>query len=118
MQAFECTGLWWLPEGETPPVAGTLRVSPGGDLSLALIGSLGAPVWPIGTKQHRIILGSVDQSPAGNNLTLTSCLVNRFRTGSFAGVREEYHVGRGFFGDHLQQETDFRFRRLSLQVEG
>ena len=27
MQAFECHGLWFLPDTEAPPVAGTLRVS-------------------------------------------------------------------------------------------
>jgi hypothetical protein len=117
MQAFECQGLWTLPDTEAPPVAGTLRVSPGGDLRLSVIGSLGPPEGSNRRKEHPVILGSVD-GPLGNNVTLAGCYVTRSRFGSFAGVREEYRAQRGFFGAHLSRPSDFSFRRMQLRVGG
>lgn len=117
MQAFECNGLWTLPDTEAPPVAGTLRVSPGGDLGLSVIGSLGPPGRFHQPKEHPVILGSVD-GPLGNNVTLASCYVTRSNFGFSAGVREEYCAQRGFFGAHLKRPSDFSFRRAELRVAG
>jgi hypothetical protein len=117
MQAFECHGLWSLPETDAAPTAGTLRVSSSGELRLSLIGSLGPPLGFHQTQEHPIILGSVD-GPLGNDVTLTGCHVIRSRSGSFAEVREEYRAERGFFGAHLNKPTDLTFRRMQLQVGG
>jgi hypothetical protein len=117
MQAFECHGLWTLPDTESPRVAGTLRVSPGGDLRLSVIGSLGPPKGFHETKEYPVIMGSVD-GPLGNNVTLASCHVTRWKFGSFEDVREEYRAERGFFGAHLRKASDFTFRRMQLGVGG
>jgi hypothetical protein len=117
MQAFECHGLWTLPDAEAPPVAGTLRVSPGGELRLSVIGSLGPPDGFHQTKEHPVILGSVD-GPLGNNVTLAGCYVSRSSIGSFADMREEYRAQRGFFGAHLTKPSEFAFRRMQLRVGG
>jgi hypothetical protein len=89
MQAFECHGLWTLPNTQVPPVAGTLRVSDDGELRLSLIGSLGPPDGLHQPKEYPIILGSVD-GPVGNQVTLTGCSITRSRFGSSTEVREEY----------------------------
>lgn len=117
MQAFECHGLWNLPETEAPPVAGTLRVSSSGELRLSLIGSLGQPKGFLQAKEHPVVLGSVD-GPHGNDVTLVNCFVTHSQSGSFEGVREEYHAQRGFFGARLSKSSDFVFRRMRLRVGG
>jgi hypothetical protein len=117
MQAFECQGLWTLPDTDAAPVAGTLRVSRGGDLRLSVIGSLGVREGLHRTTEHSVILGSVD-GPFGNNVTLTGCIVTRSKSGSFAGIRQEFHAARGFFGAHLKLPSDFTFRRMQLRVGG
>jgi hypothetical protein len=114
MIARECTGLWWLPGKEKEPVVGTLKISESGNLNLLLTGRLG-PQFPPGSKTLPMILGSVENSPAGNKVTLVGCLLTGSRFGSFAGVRERYHASRGFFGAHLSSETSaFRFAALSV----
>ena len=117
MQAFECHGLWNLPDTESTPVAGTLRVSSSGELRLTVIGSLGSPIGFHEAKEHSVILGSVD-GPLGNNVTLASCFVTSWKSGSFADVREEYLAHRGFFGAHLTKPTDAVFRRMELKIGG
>src|SRR5262245_55698273 len=113
MQAFECHGLWTLPDTEAHPVAGTLRVSSSGELRLSVIGSLGPPEGFHENKEHGVVLGSVE-GPLGNDVTLTGCYVTRSSFGSFADVREEYRAQRGFFGAHLSKPCDFAFRRMRL----
>ncbi len=118
MQAFECHGLWTLPNQETPPVAGTLRVSSNGELRLSVIGSLGCSAEGHGERQHPIILGSVE-GPLGNKVTLTDSFPTKLRSDLFAEVRsEQYLAQRGFFGVHLRQSADLTFRRLQLRVGG
>jgi hypothetical protein len=117
MQAFECRGLWTLPDSESPPVAGTLHVSSGGELRLSVMGSLGPQKGLHGVEEHAVVLGSVD-GPFGNNVTLAGCFVTRSQFGSFAGVRKEYRAQRGFFGAHLSKPSDFLFRRMRLRTGG
>ncbi len=71
MKAFVCTGFWRLPEQDDHLVAGTLHVSGNGDLRLCLIGTLGDKGGER-SKPHRIVIGSVDDSPRGNSVTLTT----------------------------------------------
>lgn len=116
MQAFECHGLWTLPESDVPPAAGTLHVSSGCDLRLSLIGSLGPPEGFDQNKEHAVILGTVD-GPLGNKVTLAGCYVTRSSFGSHVDVREEYRAQRGYFGAHLRG-PGFSFRRMQLRVGG
>ena len=41
MQAFECNGVWWLPENPSDTVAGKLSFSPDGRIVVSLFGVLG-----------------------------------------------------------------------------
>jgi hypothetical protein len=117
MEAFECTGLWWLPGQEADRVSGTLKVSSSGNLHLSLVGALG-PVSPAGSKVHQIILGSVDKSPSGNDVTLAGCMLTGSTFGSFAGMRERYHASRGFFGAHLPDKAAFAFKQATVRIGG
>ena len=117
MKAFECTGYWCLP-GEKNAVAGTLHVSSDGDLRLALIGSLGAGGGGHANKSHMIILGSVDNSPRGNEVTLTGCVLTRATIGSFHMAREEYRASRCFLGAHIEKLEDLSFRCALLNLTG
>jgi hypothetical protein len=116
MRSFETHGLWSLP-GAASPVAGTLRVSRGGDLRLSLLGSLGPPGGVHKKKEHPVILGSVD-GPMGDEVTLAGCSVTRTRFGPPGTVREEYRAQRGFFGASLGEPSDLAFRRVQLRVGG
>lgn len=115
MQAFECKGLWMLPDADMPSVGGTLRVSSDGELQLSVIGSLGSRGGPGQAKEHRVILGTVE-GPIGNQVTLTDCILVRSSFGSSLGVQEEYGAQRGFFGAHLSSPSDFTFRRMQMRV--
>ncbi len=86
MQTLECTGLWWLPQDEASYVGGTLRISANGDLTLSLVGALGPVEHPFGNKNHNVILGSVDKSPGGNEVSLVGCMRTQGTFGSFAGL--------------------------------
>lgn len=116
MQPSECTGLWWLPGQEADRIAGVLTISDSGNLSLSLVGTLG-PKSPDLSKAHQIILGSVDKSPCGNDVTLTGCWLSGSNVGSFEGGRETYHAGRGYFGAHLP-EAAFAFEHGYVQIGG
>lgn len=117
MKAFECTGYWCLP-GEENAVAGTLHVSSDGDLRLSLIGSLGEGRDGLATKSHKIILGSVDKSPRGNEVTLTGCVLTGATLGSFHMAREEYRASRCFLGAHIEKLEDLSFRCALLNLTG
>src|SRR4051812_10685167 len=104
MQEFESTGLWWLPGQEAGAVAGTLKVSNSGNLLLSLIGRLGSVQPKDLSKTHDIILGSVEKTPFGNDVTLTECRLTGTTFGSFMGMRERYHASRGYFGAHLSEK--------------
>jgi hypothetical protein len=118
MDTFECNGRWWLPGGEANDVAGTLKVSSGGGLSLSVIGSLGEGKNAFAEKFHPIILGSVDKGPTGNEVTLTGNFRTGATLGSFKGVRETYHAGRAYFGALLSDELSFSFKAMRLRLGG
>jgi hypothetical protein len=118
MQAFECTGLWWLPNNEERRVAGTLAVSAAGRLRLSLVGPLGGEAEKVTEKKHPIILGSVEKSPLGNEVTLTGCSRTGMSFGSFLDTRERYHPERGYFGAFLPQESAFAFKSMGLRIAG
>jgi len=118
MQAFECTGLWWLPGHEADRAAGTLKVSDRGNLQLLLVGALGPVSLADTLKAHQIILGSVDKSPSGNHVTLTGCMLTRTTFGSFVDMRESYYANWGFFGTHLPDPVAFAFKQASARING
>jgi hypothetical protein len=117
MEAQECGGLWWLP-GSEERVAGILKISPSGSMKLSLLGRLGPDVAFRPEKRHPIILGSVSRSPKGNDITLTGSFLVGSTIGSFLHSREEYHVGRGYFGALLGAQSDFAFVAARLQLGG
>jgi hypothetical protein len=117
MKAFECTGFWCLPGYETT-VAGTLHVSSDGDLQLSLIGALGEERQGFATKAQKIILGSVDNSPRGNAVTLTGCVLTGMSQGSYHGTRERYRASRSYFGAHIEKPEGFLFRCALLSLSG
>jgi ApeA N-terminal domain 1 len=118
MNVFVCTGFWCLPGQDDRLVAGTLHVSRNGDLRLSLIGTLGEKEQGKLGKVHRIVLGSVDDSPRGNAVTLTGCTLMGASFGSYHGGREEYRASRAYFGTHLASDEDFRFRSVLLKIGG
>ena len=118
MDAFECNGRWWLPGGEDNSVAGTLRVSQGGEMRLSVTGSLGEVKNALAEKGHPIILGSVDKGPKGNEVTLKESFRTGATYGSFKDVREKYHAGRGYFGALLPDDGAFSFKSMMLQLGG
>jgi hypothetical protein len=118
MEAFECNGSWWLPGSEKHGVAGTLNVSEGGSMKLSLVGPLGEAKNVFAEKSHPIILGSVDKGPKGNEVTLTDSFRTGATFGSFKDVRESYHVGRGYFGALLPDDSCFAFRSMRLRLGG
>jgi hypothetical protein len=117
MQAFECTGQWWLPEKDKEAAVGTLKVSQSGNLRLWLVGALGQPM-PFHSKSYPVILGWVDKSLYGDRITLSNCMLGGSTVGSSTNTRENYHASRAYFGAHLWQQDDFAFKSTSLHVTG
>jgi len=117
MQAFECTGQWWLPDDETHRAAGTLKVSQSGAMRLWLVGALG-DVSEFDSTGHLVVFGWVDKSPAGDLVTLRDCALGGSTVGSSGRTRENYHVARAFFGSHLRDPHDSAFDRMTLRLSG
>ena len=117
MKAFECTGFWDLPGGSAP-VAGMLRLSRDDEARLLLIGELGLSSGDLVNKSHNLIVGSVDKSHRGSEVTLSRCVLTGKSMGSYYGRREEYRVARCYFGAHIEKEDDFRFRACLVQLGG
>ncbi len=117
MQAFECTGQWWLPGKEKDRAAGTLKVSQSGDLRLWLVGSLG-PAELLKPKGYPIILGWVDKSPVGDIVTLSGCMMGGSTVGSSITNRENYYASQAYFGAHFEAPGNLMFRTMSLYVAG
>jgi hypothetical protein len=117
MQAFECTGQWWLPDDEARGAAGTLKVTEDGALRLWLLGALGqAP--PFHSKIHPIVLGWVNESPFGDTVTLSGCMLGGSSLGSATPIQENYHASQAYFGAHLKQTDDFAFKHMFLRLAG
>lgn len=124
MQAFECSGQWWLPDKEKECTAGTLKVSESGDLRLWLLGSL-RPAETFESKICPVILGWVDKRPFGHFVnvddivTLSGCMLGGSTVGSATNSpRENYHASRAYFGAHLTKEQEFTFKSMSLRLAG
>ena len=117
MRAFDCNGLWWLPENPSEKVAGTLHFSEEADIALALSGIIGE-AGGAGKKTIPIILGVLYDCPFGSDATLRNCWVKTLHMGSHGLTREEYHVDRLFIGDHLETEDAFHFSDVSVSFSG
>src|SRR4051812_1032795 len=113
MKPFESTGFWCLPEQPDTLAAGTLHVSSSGELRLVLIGELAGDAGDAPGKRHRVIHGSVSESPRGDAVTLHGCVLSGSSFGSYHGQREEYRVGRAYFGVHITNDEDFEFRHVA-----
>jgi len=118
MENYECRGIWWLPDQEGSSVAGTLDIATDGEIRLSLIGHLGAANDNDPNKSHRIVLGYADDSPCGRAVTLTGCVMTGVVEGTVPGGREEYRASLGYFGAHLESETDFAFRSFLIELSG
>jgi hypothetical protein len=117
MKAFECTGQWWLPDDNQHGAAGTLRVSQNGEMRLWLVGALGGPAG-LGSKSYPVILGWVDKSPLGAEVTLANCVLGGSSFGPAEKTRENYHAARGLFGAHLTRREEFVFKSASFRIAG
>jgi hypothetical protein len=85
---------------------------------LSFIASKALPQQALSREPLPVLLGVVDKAPFGRIVTLKDCRV-KGRSFGFPGiVREEYYVGRAYFGDHLTGPTDFSFREAWLRLSG
>ena len=76
MDAFQFTGLWYLPNNPDEKIVGTLRYSPDDGLLLSLTGSLSEPFGGAGVKSFPLIHGVLVESPYGRCVSL----INSFPT--------------------------------------
>ena len=117
MQAFDCNGIWWLPDNPSEKVAGTLHYSEDTGVALTLSGVIGEIGGP-GKKIIPIVLGVLYDCPLGSDATLRNCWVKTLHMGSPGFTREDYHVDRLFIGDHLETADAFHFSEVSVSFTG
>ena len=117
MKAFDCTGVWWLPAGEKDRLVGTLYVSDTGQLNLKVVGTLSAAGLSA-TNNIPVILGAVTDCPLGTKISLTRLFRRSHTSGSSGVEREGYYAHLAYFGDHLDDESDFRFQSVRLKLSG
>jgi hypothetical protein len=118
MRAFNCNGVWWLPESPSDRVAGTLRFSDDGFVELSLMGTLGESTASLEGRTVPVILGLVWDCPLGREVTLKDCLLKSLHSGSRVPPREEYFAGRMFGGSHFKKQEDFSFSEISIVLSG
>lgn len=118
LEAFECNGMWWLPGHEQQAVAGTLKVAESGAMELKLIAPLDRTHSLFADKSCPVILGSASDSPKGEEITLANSFCTASRFPLSVDGRESYHVGLGYFGAHLSEESCFAFKSMKLRLSG
>jgi hypothetical protein len=118
MGPFECHGVWWLKENPSARVAGLLRASAEGELTLSLQGVLGESAGLVGEKKHPVILGASYDAPGGHLLTLRWCLQTGLRIGIPQFETERYYAECAFLGQHLHEDPDFLFPSCAVQISG
>jgi len=118
MDAFETSGLWWLPDAPDDKQGGVLSFSPEGGIRLQLIGSF----HEIGKSQSDeaakcpLILGLSNDCPLGKLVTLHKCMMSGSRVGMPGYHAEEYRVTTAFFGGHFRRQDELRFFRTRLAL--
>jgi hypothetical protein len=107
------SGIWWIPSASERHVAGTLRESPGGRLTLSITGSLTGETPGTMPRMLPIILGSVRKE---GSITLDGCY-RRASSRSAATpslVTETLDVDRAYFGSHFENVSDLVFSSAYL----
>lgn len=115
MDAFECTGDWWLPDNIREKVAGTLKVSESGTVRLDVTGALRRDANPFKLAAPKLIYGMAEGLPSPlrtGPVTLRDCFCLGNSIGSVR--RERYHANRAFFGRHLYLDSVFTSASLKL----
>lgn len=116
MEAFECSGDWWLPENPDIRISGILKYNPKGGADLELIGTfksiddllvLNNKVFSAPT----IILGVTVN---GKTITLYKCFEKSFNL-SFPGLPKSiFYVNIIFIGCHFKKEEEILFDDISI----
>jgi hypothetical protein len=118
MQAFECTGFWWLPEAPDQKVSGTLRFTEDAGLMLSLVGALGHGGPGSRDQTFPIVNGMVFDCVLGEEVILRNCGVKEMHYGSSGTTRGDYRATRAFFGGHCDTEKDLCFSDVRLEFSG
>lgn len=104
IEAFEETGIWWLPESPDRPISGTISYSPQGGIKLWLVGTLVSERRLYATSFHPVVHGISENLSAH---TITGCQPwNGIRDRNHHGTQQTlsiagYHVDSIFKGGHI-----------------
>src|SRR5216683_2002445 len=117
MNAFETTGVWWLPQNPLRRVGGTLRYADHDGVILSLMDVL-QETNPQSLRLEPVIHGFALDLDNGKPVSLRGCRRNATRMMSTGLISESFLVERAFVGRYLASESDFSFREISLKLHG
>lgn len=115
--AFECAGLWWLPGHEDQQVAGILRSTSAGEVTLELIGSFESleGLFSESGGRYPLVLGFGNEC---KQVTLLDCLTTRRQFGMPGIASETLTPLKGLLlGANISDARHLEFERLSLRIE-
>ncbi|MBS4032288.1 MAG: hypothetical protein KGZ63_12840 [Clostridiales bacterium] len=110
MEDFECTGLWWLPEGDDQ-VSGTLRFNQGEGAVLELIGSL-KDDFEFEYVHHEIIWGVTSK---GKEITLYKCIERHCSINAPGLTCSSYKAQIVFVGHHFLNWDVIEFESITFE---
>ena len=117
MEAFEYTGVWWLPGSESM-VAGTIAFDGKEFPRLRLIGLLRpfeqiAPILPT-VVRYELVLGVAGTK----KITLYGSVQANFAISAPGIPTEELVVPLVILGEHVQSPADFQFTSVAMAYDG
>jgi hypothetical protein len=115
MEAFECSGLWWLPDAPGEQVVGLLKYSDGDGFTLSIpFGHLGGMKHMAGrvnrTESTPLVYGVLQ---TGKHVTLVDLLMTHMTMNMPGAGSEEYYAGLGFVGS-VQAQPNPELNRARL----
>jgi hypothetical protein len=114
VHSIDSTGLWYLPDSPNEQVAGTLRFSPQGGITLSLTGTLRTSAVIREAVEYPIIHGVIADSPyPGKMVTLVGSFQRRGRFTIPGFESEEIRANRAYIGsDYVAGEEQARFASI------
>lgn len=112
-EAFECSGLWWLPEKPDSKICGILKFIPEKETRLDLTGTF----YNFKDNLNKLVLIDIINgiSSEGEEITLHRCFeVNRHFSSGFPFPISSYNCGVIFIGAHFTNYNDIKLKEIYI----
>ncbi|MFO0885234.1 MAG: hypothetical protein U0894_13770 [Pirellulales bacterium] len=110
---FECNGIFWKPENSSQRVAGTLKITKAGEISLLLISA-----FPSDPQDRGRVPRLIGQLASLTYVTLERCLIPRHTIGPREVSDQSVWVESAVFGAYYKPDVLLKSHSLMFSVHG